>query len=158
MLSLPSLRNLYSHSTIYVCYITFFSYLISYLFPVYYLNNTIQHFIRSEFSDRFKLAIGQFFVHRFFLIPARSSKHYADWLPKYIFYPAVMICNVMLTYHIKMLCESIVGQLNSRTYRDSLGLSVICDFTVLIIWFSVLVSRWVSYTFGVICSWFKLAW
>lgn len=153
-----TLHNLYSHSTIYVCYITFFSFLISYLFPIYYSNNTIQHFIRFEFSDRLRLAIGQFFVHQFFLIPARSNKHYADFLPKFIFYPAVMICNFMLAYHIKLLAESIIDQITYSCYRDYLKLSVVCDFVIIMTWGFVLIGRCISYTFGIVSVWFKLAW
>jgi hypothetical protein len=151
----------YSYSSVYVSCLTIVSFFISIMFkPSYetlYDNHYITH-IHNEFVSRLQLAIPQFFIHYFFLIPARTNSNYARYFPRTLFYPALFVCNIMLAMHVRKLFDSIAHQWYYGMHRDTLRLTYLCDIIILCIWTSVLISRVLSYMFCTTDTWFKLAW
>jgi hypothetical protein len=145
---------IYNYATIYTSSITFLSYIITLLFP----SNLIHTLIFREFNTRLKLSLGQFLIHKYYLIPARKKYSFAKFLPSYLFYPSIMICNMGLIYFIDELNSSIQFQLYHKLDKDSLGLTKYMDGIVLIIWIYVLLYRIISYVFAMTRVWFKLKW
>lgn len=147
------LLKLYSYATVNVAYLTIITYIIS------SFQDDDLYLMKKEIKLRFALSLGQLPVHKFFLIPARSKSNYAKYLPKYIFYPLVMICNFAILAFTYMLYESIEYQYTRSTFKSFIGfIRFISDVVVFLTWITIFIARMLSYTFGTINSWFKLAW
>lgn len=102
------IRTLYNYSAIVVSCITIFTFAISSPSEEMRSFHGDQALVDKELRLRFFLVVGQLVIHSKFLIPARRDPKYAQFLPRRLFYPALMVCNFAIVYFILGIASFII--------------------------------------------------